>query len=64
MTCNCGASFQYDSENDTRLDLLSQQFVNRHYECGYMAEPHINTERREKTIRYDLTYKEPKEKEL
>jgi hypothetical protein len=64
MTCTCGASFQYDSDNETRLDLLSQQFVNQHHECGYMAKPYVNRERQEKTVRYDVTYKEPKEKEL
>lgn len=64
MTCTCGASFQYDSDNETRLDLLSQQFVNQHHECGYMEKPYVNRERQEKPVRYDVTYKEPKEKEL
>jgi hypothetical protein len=29
-----------------------------------MEKPYVNRERQEKPVRYDVTYKEPKEKEL
>lgn len=63
MTCNCTASFQYETTNELRLDILSEAFRAAHRECNYMGTSYINNEQ-EKLQRYDVTYKEPKEKEL
>lgn len=63
MSCNCEASFQADLDDSDNLMLLwAQSFVNAHKECGFMAP--INTDLPEKTVRYDVMYKEQREKEL
>ena len=63
MSCKCETSFQADLEdNDTLLLLWAQSFVNAHKECGFMSS--IQTDLPEKTVRYDVMYKEQKEKEL
>jgi hypothetical protein len=63
MDCNCGASFQYETENESRLDLMSEAFRNAHSECNYMTQ-YARPNEVEKMHRYDITYKEPREKEL
>lgn len=63
MSCKCEASFQADIQDSDNLVLLwAQSFVSAHRECGFMTS--INTDLPEKTVRYDLMYKEEKEKEL
>lgn len=63
MSCKCEASFQADIEDSDNLMLLwAQSFVLAHQECGFMS--HIKTDLPEKTVRYDVMYKEQKEKEL
>ena len=63
MTCVCSASFQYDTDNETRLELMSEAFRVAHAECNYMSQ-HQTYLSAEKTKRYDITRKEPREKEL
>jgi len=63
MTCNCSASFQYETDNDLRLELMSEAFRLAHVECNYMNN-YSSPREEEKTQRYDVTYKEPREKEL
>lgn len=63
MTCNCSASFQYETANDTRLELMSEAFRLAHLECNYMNK-YTEVRGEEKTQRYDVIYKEPREKEL
>ena len=64
MSCNCSASFQADvTESDTLLLVWAQSFVNAHNACGYMTKP-LTQSIEEKMQRYDLIYKEEREKEL
>jgi len=64
MTCNCSASFQADaSDNDTLVMVWAQSFVNAHQSCGFMTKPFVETAE-EKMKRYDVIYREPREKEL
>ncbi|CAB4174836.1 hypothetical protein UFOVP965_84 [uncultured Caudovirales phage] len=64
MSCNCSASFQADiPETDTLLLVWAQSFVNAHNECGFMTKP-IAVDVEEKLKRYDIIYKEKREKEL
>lgn len=64
MSCNCSASFQADvTESDTLLLVWAQSFVNAHNECGFMTKPLMQSVE-EKMQRYDLIYKEEREKEL
>jgi hypothetical protein len=64
MSCNCEASFQVDvPDNDTLLLLWAQSFVNAHNECGFMTKP-MQRDIEEKMKRYDVIYKEEREKEL
>jgi hypothetical protein len=64
MSCNCSASFQADvTESDTLLLVWAQSFVNAHNECGFMTKP-LTQSVEEKMQRYDLIYKEEREKEL
>jgi hypothetical protein len=64
MSCNCEASFQADApDNDTLLLVWAQSFVNAHNACGFMTKP-LSTDVEEKMKRYDLIYKEEREKEL
>lgn len=63
MSCKCEASFQADVEDsDTLILLWAQSFVTAHLECGFMST--IRTDVPEKTVQYDVMYKEQKEKEL
>jgi len=63
MSCKCEASFQADVPDSDNLILLwAQSFVLAHQECGFMSR--INTDLPEKTVRYDIMYKEQREKEL
>lgn len=64
MSCTCGASFQTDSENNDTLAMLwANKFVAAHVDCGYMSKSN-EVESEEKMKRYDIIYKEPREKEL
>jgi hypothetical protein len=64
MSCNCEASFQIDSaENETLGLIWAQSFINAHNTCGYMTRP-LAQEIEEKMKRYDVIYKEEREKEL
>jgi len=64
MTCPCGASFQMDAGDNTSIvELWAHSFVNAHHECGYMSTP-LRADTEEKMKRYDVIYKEPREKEL
>jgi hypothetical protein len=63
MTCKCEASFQADSDNNELLVMVwANSFVNAHKECGYMTKGVEDAE--EKMKRYDVIYKELREKEL
>ena len=63
MTCKCEASFQADSDdNELLVTLWASSFVNAHRDCGYMTKPVEEVE--EKMKRYDVIYKEQREKEL
>ena len=63
MSCKCEASFQADIEDsDTLMLLWAQSFVTAHRECGFMSS--IRTDVQEKTVQYDVMYKEQREKEL
>jgi len=63
MTCSCTATFQIEAEEDNTLAMLwAHQFVNAHQGCGFMLPPVTDVE--EKTKRYDITYREEREKEL
>ena len=64
MSCNCEASFQADApDNDTLLFVWAHAFVNAHSECGFMTKP-LQRDLEEKMKRYDVIYKEVREKEL
>ena len=64
MTCNCTASFQAEAEeNDTLVMIWAHSFVNAHQGCGFMTKP-VSEEPEEKMKRYDVIYKEEREKEL
>ena len=64
MSCNCEASFQADApDNDTLLLVWAQSFVNAHNGCGFMTKP-LSQDVEEKMKRYDVIYKEEREKEL
>lgn len=64
MSCRCDSSFQVDTEeNETLMMVWAHAFVNAHNECGYMTKP-ITQNSEEKTQRYDVIYKEEREKEL
>jgi len=64
MSCSCTASFQADvGESDTLLLVWAQSFVNAHNECGFMTKP-LTQDVEEKMKRYDVIYKEEREKEL
>lgn len=63
MTCNCSASFQYETENELRLELMSEAFRLAHVDCSYMNN-YSEFKGEEKTQRYDVIYKEEREKEL
>ncbi len=64
MSCNCEASFQADTpDNDTLLLVWAQSFVNAHNACGFMTKP-LSQDVEEKMKRYDVIYKEEREKEL
>jgi hypothetical protein len=64
MSCNCEASFQIDTaENETLGLIWAQSFINAHNSCGYMTRP-LAQEIEEKMKRYDVIYKEEREKEL
>ena len=64
MTCNCTSSFQVDAEdNDTLMMVWAQSFVNAHQACGFMTRPKVE-DAEEKMRRYDVFYKEEREKEL
>jgi hypothetical protein len=64
MSCSCTASFQADvGESDTLLLVWAQSFVNAHNDCGFMTKP-LPQDVEEKMKRYDVIYKEEREKEL
>ena len=64
MSCECGASVQADAEdNETLVMVWGHSFVNAHQSHGYMAKPTI-ADAEEKMKRYDVIYKEEREKEL
>ena len=64
MTCECGAAFQSEADdNDMLLMLWGQSFVNAHQAHGFMSKPK-GEDTPEKTKRYDIIYKEDKEKEI
>ena len=64
MTCSCSASFQVElPDNDLLVLAWAQSFVETHKECGFMHNP-IRTDYEEKMRRYDVIYKEEREKEL
>lgn len=66
MACSCGAELEVgDSEtssNDTLVTLWGHQFVNAHKGCGFMSHEH--EEKQEKSTRFNINYKEKREKEL
>lgn len=64
MTCKCEASFQAEAEDSETLVMVwAQSFINAHTDCGYMTRQKIDSID-EKTKRYDIIYKENREKEL
>ena len=64
MSCQCSASFQAEAdESDTLVMVWAHAFVNAHQNCGFMTKPTVS-EMEEKMKRYDVIYRESREKEL
>ena len=64
MTCTCSASFVAElPDNDLLVMAWAQSFVETHKECGFMKNP-TGLDYEEKMRRYDVIYKEEREKEL